>query len=90
MRGFFTVFDGDVHAECIGLSCEVLAHRAVVVSSVAFEFHGFGVLVFCGRRVLWGSIMRDSLFQPKKNTRTKQKNRQKPEKSPLGVSLKYS
>ena len=46
MRGFFTVFDGDVHAECIGLSCEVLAHRAVVVSSVAFEFHGYGVLVF--------------------------------------------
>lgn len=83
-----------MHAECIGLSCEVLAHRAVVVSSVAFEFHGFGVLVFwcfgvlvlCGRRVLWGSIMRDSLFQPKKN----KKNRQKPEKIPLGVSLKYS
>ena len=39
------MFDGDVHAECIGLSCEVLAHRAVVVSSVAFEFHDcFGVL----------------------------------------------
>jgi hypothetical protein len=66
MRGFFVVLDRDVHAECIGLSSEVLAHRAVVVSSVAFEFHGFGVLVFCGRRVLWGSIMRDSLFQPKK------------------------
>ena len=46
MRGFFVVLDGDVHTECVGLSCEVLAHRAVVVSSVAFESHGYYV-VFC-------------------------------------------
>ncbi len=85
MRGFFTVFDGDVHAECIRLSSEVLAHRAVVVSSVAFESHGRFVLCdgVCGRRVLWGSIMRDSLFQPKKK-----QEKQKPEKCPLDVSLK--
>ena len=80
MRSFFVVLDGDVHTECIGLSCEVLAHRAVVVSSVAFEFHGFGVLVLCGRRVLWGSIMRDSLFQPKKNKKKQKKNKNKTKK----------